>query len=61
MIEVSEDLSAKSNDDDDELLPMVYCKRRHLEKIEGKDLISQTWRMKDRVSHFNNFCSLALE
>lgn len=40
-------------------LPLSFVKKRHTEKIEGVNAITQTWRMKERVciktSACNNF------
>ena len=30
-------------------LPVAYMQKRHLEKIEGTQTVTQTWRMKERV------------
>jgi regulator-associated protein of mTOR len=30
-------------------LPISFVKKRHIEKIEGANAITQTWRMKERV------------
>lgn len=30
-------------------LPVVCNQNRHLQKIEGSPMITQTWRMKERV------------
>ena len=31
-------------------LPLCFMKKRHKEKIEGAGPLSQTWRMKEKVS-----------
>lgn len=31
-------------------LPLSFTKKRHVEKIEGTKTVTQTWRMKERVS-----------
>ncbi|KAK6643092.1 hypothetical protein RUM43_004595 [Polyplax serrata] len=31
-------------------LPLSFVKKRHAENIEGETAITQTWRMKERVS-----------
>lgn len=33
-------------------LPISFVKKRHTEKIEGANAITQTWRMKERVRVF---------
>ena len=33
-------------------LPIAFVKKRHVEKIEGANAITQTWRMKERVILF---------
>jgi hypothetical protein len=33
-------------------LPFSFVKKRHVEKIEGANAITQTWRMKERVRLF---------
>lgn len=33
-------------------LPISFVKKRHTEKIEGANAITQTWRMKERVRLF---------
>lgn len=43
-----------TNDEDitecvDWQLPLSFVKKRHSEKIEGVNAITQTWRMKERV------------
>lgn len=30
-------------------LPLSFVKKRHTEKIEGVNAVTQTWRMKERV------------
>jgi hypothetical protein len=35
-------------------LPLAFSKKRHTESIKGVDAITQTWRMKERVSPVDN-------
>lgn len=41
-----------AEDDEDWLLALAFIKPRHTVTIEGINCISQTWRMKERVSVF---------
>lgn len=50
MIEVTDDKNEDNSWDEDRNLPIVFNKRRHTQKIEGIDSLTQSWRMKDRVS-----------
>lgn len=36
-------------------LPLSFTKSRHTDTIEGVNAISQTWRMKERVSIYQNY------
>jgi hypothetical protein len=36
-------------------LPISFVKKRHIEKIEGANAITQTWRMKERVRLFDHY------
>jgi hypothetical protein len=36
-------------------LPISFVKKRHIEKIEGANAITQTWRMKERVRLFEYY------
>lgn len=38
-------------------LPLSFVKKRHTEVIEGGSEITQTWRMKERVSIFKRIDS----
>jgi hypothetical protein len=38
-------------------LPISFVKKRHIEKIEGANAITQTWRMKERVRLFE-YCHI---
>lgn len=40
---------------DDELLPLSFCQRRHLTFSSAADLnyINKNWRMRERVSHIS--------
>ena len=33
----------------DWLLPLAFCSQRHLEKIKSSKIVTQTWRMKERM------------
>ena len=44
-----EEGGGESGSGDPCLLPVVFTKKRHVEKIEGSNIITQTWRMKERV------------
>lgn len=50
----SKPLASSADDDQTECvdwkLPLAFVKKRHLEVIEGVEEITQTWRMKERVS-----------
>jgi regulator-associated protein of mTOR len=37
-------------EDEDWQLPLAFNKSRHMVTIEGVNCITQTWRMKERVS-----------
>lgn len=49
MIELSEDLNSTTKKEDDSELPICFNKKRHIQKIEGIDQITQSWRMKERM------------
>ena len=36
----------------DSQMPLAFSKDRHHEKIEGSKIMTQTWRMKERVCAF---------
>jgi regulator-associated protein of mTOR len=45
-------INHNAEDDDSTIdwqLPISFVKKRHTEKIEGANAITQTWRMKERV------------
>lgn len=48
MIEVTDEKNEDSWDEDRDL-PICFNKRRHVQKIEGMDALTQSWRMKDRM------------
>ena len=31
-------------------IPLAFSAERHMEKIEGLEVVAQTWRLKDRVT-----------
>lgn len=39
-------------------LPLVCCESRHIGKIEGSSMVTQTWRMKERVINLFISCIL---
>lgn len=41
-------------------MPLAFSKKRHTESIEGGNTITQTWRMKERVSLLKLNVSLIL-
>lgn len=49
MVELSQDLNDSNTIEDDFKLPICFDKKRHTQKIEGIESITQSWRMKDRV------------
>lgn len=49
-IRKNEDYSDKFEDDEDWRLPIAFNRPRHTAVIEGVNCVSQSWRMKERVS-----------
>ena len=43
-------LAEEVREDNEEDAILAFTSKRHLEKIEGFKTITQTWRMKERVS-----------